>query len=233
MYDAGPKNTDNLIREGYSTDVSSYLGRGWEIFQQNVGGFVGFLIIIFLINVAFGAVGGVLDPAANDPASEQMPSGISALLSVINSVISVPLNAGFYVVAFKLVKRRATTFSDFFRGFNYFLPLLLASIVTGIFILLGLLLLIVPGIYLAVAYSFTVPLILERKMDFWQAMETSRKLISKRWFSFFWLGLLVFLINIAGALACGLGLLVTVPLTYCTYVAAYENILGLQLSSEV
>ncbi|GAB4383308.1 MAG: hypothetical protein Kow00121_44950 [Elainellaceae cyanobacterium] len=232
MYDTGPKNIDNLLREGYATNVSSYLGRGWEIFQQNVGGFVGFVIIIFLINVAFTLAGGVLDPAASNPSSEQTPSGISALLSAINSVISIPLNAGFYIVALKLVKRRATTFSDFFRGFNYFIPLLLASIVTGIFIVLGFLLLLIPGIYLAVAYTFTSPLIIERKMDFWQAMETSRKVVTKQWFSFLWLGILVFFINVAGALACGLGLLVTVPLTYCTYVAAYENIFGLQLSSE-
>jgi uncharacterized membrane protein len=112
------------------------------------------------------------------------------------------------------------------------LPLFLASIVSGIFIALGFLLLILPGIYLAVAYSFVIPLILERKMGFWQAMETSRKVITKRWFAFLGLGLLMFVINLAGIIPLGLGLLVTIPLTYCTYVAAYESVLGMNASSD-
>lgn len=232
MYNNAPKNINNLLREGYSTDISSYLGRGWELLQQNIGGFIGFVVILFLINVAFAVLSGVLDPGSLDASSDQSPSGVSSLLSIANSILSIPLNAGFYVVALKLAKRRPTTFSDFFRGFNYFVQLLLASIVMAILIAIGFILLIIPGIYLAVAYGFTVPLIIERKMDFWQAMETSRKVITKRWFSFFGLGLLVFLINVAGVLPCLLGLLITIPLTYCAYVAAYEDVLGLQLSSE-
>ena len=35
------------------------------------------------------------------------------------------------------------------------------------------------------------------------------------------------LINVAGALVCGLGLLVTVPFTTCAIAAAYEHIFGL------
>ena len=95
------------------------------------------------------------------------------------------------------------------------------------------LLLILPGIYLAVAYILTVPLIIERKLGFWDAMEASRKIVTKRWFSFFGFGLLLLLINIVGALLCGIGLLVTVPVTYAAIVSAYENIVGLNLSSEI
>ncbi|WP_416666755.1 hypothetical protein [Egbenema bharatensis] len=223
-----PRSIDSLLQDGYSVDIGGYLSRGWELFKRNVGGFIGFAVLLGGINIGFMVLIAMVDPAAGDP--EQPPSAIASLINGISTVISIPLQAGFYVVAFKLVKQRPTTFSDFFRGFNDFLQLFLASLVSGIFIILGFLLLIIPGIYLAVAYSFVVPLVIERKMEFWEAMETSRKVITKQWFAFFGLGVLMFFINLAGAIACGLGLLITIPLTYCTYTAAYEAILGMSLA---
>jgi uncharacterized membrane protein len=92
--------------------------------------------------------------------------------------------------------------------------------------LLGILL-IAPGIYLAIAYIFTVPLIVGKKMEFWPAMEASRKLITKKWTSFFGFSLVLTLINFAGVLLCGVGLLFTAPLTICAIAAAYESIVGL------
>jgi uncharacterized membrane protein len=229
----GPKNVDSLLREGYATDISGYLGRGWELLQQKMGSFIGFAaVFIIAIPIAFGIVAAILDPASVDPSSDRPSTGIGPLLNAASFIISPALEAGFYLVALKIAKQRLTTFNDFFRGFNYFLPLLLARFVTSILIALGFLLLVIPGVYLWVAYSFVFPLILERKMDFWQAMETSRQVVTKQWFSFFGLGLLLFLINLVGLLPCGLGLLITIPLTYCTYVAAYESVFGLQLSSE-
>jgi hypothetical protein len=58
-------------------------------------------------------------------------------------------------------------------------------------------------------------------------METSRKLISKQWFPFFGFTIVLGLINFAAILlTCGLGLLLTGPLTVCAVAAAYENIVG-------
>lgn len=71
----------------------------------------------------------------------------------------------------------------------------------------------------------------DKRLDFWPAMETSRKLITKQWFGFFGLILLVALLNVAGALALGIGLFVTAPWSTCTIAAAYEDIVGLNGSS--
>ena len=116
-----PQNIESLIQNGYSTDIGSYLSRGWELFKRNVGGFIGYAALLGLINIGFMLLGGVVD-WGREP--EQSPSALASLLNGISSVISIPLQAGSYIVAFKLAKQRPTTFSDFFRGFNYFLPLL-------------------------------------------------------------------------------------------------------------
>ncbi|MGC8713456.1 MAG: hypothetical protein ACP5RH_13795 [Leptodesmis sp.] len=74
---------------------------------------------------------------------------------------------------------------------------------------------------------FALPFAVAQRMDFWTAMEASRKLITKNWFSFFGFALVLFLMNVAGALLLGVGLLVSIPLSFCAIAAAYADIVGL------
>ncbi|RMF67257.1 MAG: hypothetical protein D6742_07940 [Cyanobacteria bacterium J069] len=167
MFTDGARSVPDVVQTGYTVDIGKYLGEGWELFKKNAGGFVGFTLLM----LALSAVPQIL------------PERLRPLGSIASSVLSGPLGAGFYIVAFKLIKQRGTTFSDFFRGFNNFLPLFLASLLTSILTVVGFILLFIPGIYLAVAWAFTTLFIVDRRFDFWDAMEASRKVISKRWFS--------------------------------------------------
>ncbi len=148
-------------------------------------------------------------------------------------MVAPALTAGYYFVAFQIARNRDAVFGDFFQGFNKFLPIFLTSLVSTILTAIGFVLLLLPGIYLAVAYLFAQPLVIDKNADFWQAMETSRKLITKKWFSFFGLLLLIFLLNLGGAMLLGIGLLVTIPLSVCIIAAAYEDIVGLNSVSDV
>jgi len=212
MPNGEPKSIQTLATQGYDVDIGQCLSEGWEIFKQNALGFIGFLLVLFAINVVLAF--------------------IPILGFIASIVVSAPLNAGFFIVALRIAKKRQISFSDFFSGFNYFLPLFIAGLVVGIFIFLGTLLLIIPGIYLGVCYTFVVPLIVEKKLDFWEAMEASRQVVTKQWLSIFLLGLVLFLINFVGALIFGLGMLVTAPWTLCCVVAAYQSIFGFLPSSE-
>ena len=86
------------------------------------------------------------------------------------------------------------------------MPLLLLSLVAGLFIGIGTILLIIPGVYLVVAYLFASYLVVDRRLDFWPAMELSRLTVNPRWFGYFAFMLLLALLNLAGALLLGLGL---------------------------
>jgi uncharacterized membrane protein len=77
-------------------------------------------------------------------------------------------------------------------------------------------------------YLFAPLLIVERRLDFWPAMEMSRKTVQRRLVEVFAFIALLSLINLAGALLLGVGLLITVPWTWCTLTAAYADIFGLE-----
>jgi uncharacterized membrane protein len=202
--DNNEKDLNALIENGFEVRIGDYLNQGMEILKQNMGMFIGFTLLTILIMAILSAtyVGTIL--------------------------VSGPIGIGFAIVAHRIAKKRNYEFGDFFKGFEFFVPLLVASLLVGIFTMIGFFLLILPGIYLAVAYSGVSYLIVFRKMEFWDAMETSRKVISKEWFSFFGFGIVLALINLAGMLALGVGLLFTIPLTACAGYAAFADIAGTQ-----
>jgi len=212
MYSGNRRDFEALLQQEYTVKTGKYISRSWEMFNQNIGSFIGFLFLVFLINVGLGFI-----PRIGEIAS---------------LVMVAPLNAGFVLFTLKIAKGQNTTFSDFFRGFKYFKPVLLASLVTTIFTVIGIIFLVIPGIYLAVAYTFTIPLLVEKEIKVWDAMEASRAIITKRWYSMFFFILTLGLLNLGGLLLIGFGLLLTVPLSGCMVIAAYEDIVGFRLFSD-
>ena len=185
-----------------------YLQGGWELFKQNPGGFIGFALIFFIIQ-------GIL-------------SYFPRIGGLISLALTAPLGAGFYVVSAKLMQRRTPEFQDFFTGFQFFVPLLLLSVVSAILIILGFILLVLPGIFLMVCYLFASMLVIDRRLDFWPAMELSRRTVQTQWFGFFIFFLLIILINLGGAALLGIGLLISFPVSACAVAAAYADVFGLQ-----
>ena len=208
-------HSPDLENQNYTVKVGQYFRRGWEIFQQYVWGFIGFAVLVSLIS---GALSRLPAPLG---VNEEGGGGI------LNAIVSPILFAGFYIVAFKIAKNRSKSFGDFFRGFNKFLPIFLVNLVGSLLIGVGLLLLIIPGIYLIVAYFFSFPFVIEKGYNFWAALEASRKLVTKKWFSFLGLGILLLLLNLCGVLVCGVGFFFTLPWSICIIVAAFEDIVGL------
>ena len=63
-------------------------------------------------------------------------------------------------------------------------------------------------------------------MDFWPAMQASHAVVKQDYMGFLLFLLALIGINILGALACLVGLLVTVPIHYLAVTAAYKDLVG-------
>jgi uncharacterized membrane protein len=84
----------------------------------------------------------------------------------------------------------------------------------------------IPATYLSVSWKFTLPLIVDKRMNFWTAMKTSRKMVAKHWWLIFGLIILISLVNLAGFCACCVGMLFTIPIGIAALMFAYETIFG-------
>jgi uncharacterized membrane protein len=84
----------------------------------------------------------------------------------------------------------------------------------------------IPATYLSVCWKFTLPLIVDRRMDFGAAMKTSWKMVNKHWWQVFGLVILISLLNVAGLCACCVGVLFSIPIGFAALMIAYETIFG-------
>ena len=162
-----------------------------------------------------------------------------ALLAIVFSLLSgmVPviiqgaLMAGFHIFCIKKMFNRQAEFADLFKGFNYFVPTLVASLLISLFVFLGTLACLIPGLVVAAMYKFTYLFILDKRMDFWPAMQASHAVVKNDYLGFSLFLVVLFLINLLGLLCCIVGVFVTVPLSIAAITAAYRDVVGFETAT--
>lgn len=82
----------------------------------------------------------------------------------------------------------------------------------------------------SILWIFVFPLIIDKQIGFWDAMQLSRKAVLRAPFAFFGLLILVGLVAASGVIACCIGLLFTMPVALLTMTFAYEDNFGNQTS---
>ena len=90
------------------------------------------------------------------------------------------------------------------------------SIMTTVLTYAGLLLLILLGIYLTVAYACAVPLMLDKGLSHCESLEASRKAVNHRWFSVFGTAIVVYLLGILLTITL-MGMIWGVPMMLLAY----------------
>lgn len=153
------------------------------------------------------------------------------LMLVLSSVVPVVLQGamiiGLHIMAIKKIQGKTPEFADVFKGFNFFVPALVASLLISVGVFFGMILCIVPGLVVGAATMFSYLFIVDRGMDFMPALQASHDVVKNDYmgFTLFFLGLAV--LQIVGALLCFVGLLVTLPIMYCAITVAYKETVGI------
>lgn len=154
-------------------------------------------------------------------------SPILAFISqIIVGLITYPLGVGLSMLG---IKRAVGLSVNTFMVFDYYsktIPIFLLYVLMMLMIFLGFLLLIIPGIYLIVAYSMAMPLMVEKNMRLWEALETSRKTIHKCWFSMFGLYIAIILVFFVAIIPLGIGLIWATPFIFIVMGVVYRSLFG-------
>ena len=202
---AGPNTaafTQAALAQDYALNIGHCLARGWNLVAHDFWHIVGVAALI-----------GLLQHAAHS--------------TLIGIIVSGPLAGGLWLYFLKKIRGEPANVGTAFSGFSVaFVPLFLGSLVTFLLVLAGFLCFLLPGIYLVVAWAFTLMLIADRGLDFWPAMGLSRKVISKHWWKFLWFFIVLGAIELAGLLMCFIGIFVAAPFAMAALAYAYEDIFG-------
>ena len=220
--------------EDYELDLGDCLTRAWSLLKSDFWPVVGTTALVLFAVIGVNQLFGLItNPIINQMVMAQKINvhGLFIVLGV--SLVSAPFStvfmAGLFKYYLKLIRGEPTAISDAFSGFG---PragqLILLSFVQLILVLLGYALCLLPGIYLTVAWYFAIPLVIDRQLDFWPAMQLSRRMVSKHWFIVFAAMLVFGLVATLGIIACGIGMLVTMPIGTIALMYAYETIFAAQ-----
>jgi len=149
---------------------------------------------------------------------------IENYLDLLLNILTLPIAVGIIILGISRARGNELSVKQIFDYFGRYPYLLLGYILITLFTLLGFIALVVPGIYLAVAYTYTLPLIADKNMSVWNAMELSRKTITKQWFRFFGLAVVLTIIIVLSAIPMGIGLIWSIPTAYITYGLLYHRL---------
>lgn len=195
----------DLIARAGKLDIGSCLERGWNLLKANFWPIVGTTFVLFIVML--------------------IAQSVPFLGLLVSLLLTGVFYGGMYFFYLKKIRGQPAELGDAFAGFSLaFLPLMLASIVSSLLTTLGLLLLILPGIYLAVSYAFVYLLIIDHKLEFWCAMEVSRRVVTAQWWRVFGLMILGGIIAILGILGLIIGVFITMPILIGAIAYAYEDL---------
>ncbi len=187
-------------------DIVSCYDRSWKLLKANFWPLVG---VNLLFMVLFGCIG------------YTQFHGIFFVSPLFGGLLA----GGLYYYFLLKARGLPATIGDAFAGFTKaFVALLVAGLLVALITTVGFLCLILPGIYLMVAYIFTYILAVDKGLGFWEAMETSRKVITRQWWRVLGLILLGIPFLLLGVIALGVGILVAIPLVTGAFIYAYEDL---------
>jgi uncharacterized membrane protein len=213
--------------------VGEALGFAWGRFKGNWLFWVLFVLLTFVVGAIFnsGSAGDIQEQinASSDPEAMQelasTMSGASSLLGLIGSVVLGVLQALGINAALREVSGEKATWGNLFKA-NNFGMIILAALLLMAASFVGVLLCGIGLIAVAIFAVFTYHNVVDKGLNAWSAFTSSFSLVGKNFGAVFLLELALFGINILGAIPCGLGLFVTLPLSVLAIAFAYRRITG-------
>ncbi|MCP4669102.1 MAG: hypothetical protein GY849_22425 [Deltaproteobacteria bacterium] len=163
---------------------------------------------------------------------------IAVILSAVTFfVLAGPMMAGVLVITLALLDKKEPKpqVGDLFKGFDYFLNSLLFVIVWGVGLgVIGLILFFTPcvGVLATIALFLAAQaflmfgpfLIVDKQMDFWPASVESFDKVKTNFWPFLALAVVAGIIGGIGEIACGIGIVLTLPIQACILAVAFREV---------
>ncbi|MFO1475783.1 MAG: glycerophosphoryl diester phosphodiesterase membrane domain-containing protein [Verrucomicrobiota bacterium] len=235
---------EEVLGSDYTLDIGNCFSGAWNVLKEKFGVIFGGVLIymgIVLAIVLFGMIPiiGILFSLANVVVAGPLEGGLFYL--VLRCIRGEPAAPGDVLAGFRsgFVQLFLAKLVTGLLAALCMLPAVVASIIlvlphvvhkepvppgTALLMIVIALICMIPAMLLQVNWIFALPLIIDRQLTFWPAMQASWKMVLRHWWQVFALVVLVGLMNVGGLLLCCAGMLFTVPLGVAALMYAYETI---------
>jgi uncharacterized membrane protein len=201
---------------------------GWRSFTANLGPLLGIAGAVVLANLGISALNWVLGDGLIT----------SAFFSIATSLVSMMISLGLIRAALAIVDGWKPEIAELSStdGIGVYL---VASVIVSVVVGIGLVACVLPGLVAAFLFQFYGYAVVDRRADAYSvaanadpiaALRTSFQVVTKNLGSVLVLALVSFAINLVGALLCGIGLLVSLPVTAIALAYAWRAFTGGDIS---
>ncbi len=182
-------------------------------------------IMYLVILIILGGTGLLLPSLIMDRSSMTGLAG-NLLFQVVINCFNILFTAGLLLIGVRKVAEKSISWKMIFKGFSCAGKIIIAAILQFLLVTIGFLLLILPGIYLSMGYIMTIPLIVDKGLSPWQAMETSRKAVHKVWWKVAGIFTIMGLIFLVSFIPMAIGVIWTWPMFIILVGVVYRHLYG-------
>jgi len=195
--------------------VTLHFETGWRLFKSHASAFVVSMLLLFLSWI-------VLEIAV--VFLHRLGFAIWLTLHLAWLFLFAGMLVGLHVMALKSLDGEIPRVGDLFASLERSPAYLLALSIYCLAVSGGLVLLIVPGIYLAVRYCLFAQIITDTSAAALPALRKAAALARGSWASLSALFLIAFLLNIAGMALLGIGLIISFPVSLLAIAGFYRSL---------
>ncbi|WPD22692.1 MAG: hypothetical protein SD837_21215 [Candidatus Electrothrix scaldis] len=225
--ESGSGGLESGIAGHYTLQAKEVLSEAWEKVKGSKMTIAGAVFAMYCITALLMFIGGAaLNMLGLNGQNLTLFIISQLILQLVSGAVSALLYSGLMMMGVRRAVDEPISFSTLFDGFDKAKQIIIVAFLQTIIIMLGFLLLVIPGIYLSIGYLMTYPLIIEKDLSPWEAMEASRKAIHHHWFQVFGLFFVMGLIFMISALPLGIGTFWTMPMGIIMFGIVYRTIFG-------
>ena len=214
-------NLEAAVEGHYDFTVGEVMDEAWRLVKGMKASFWGAAVVVVLIDLLFETICSVLFGLF---LTKEPNAIVKQAFRAVVRALATPVTMGMTMMCVRRALGAPISFGTAFSYYAKSLPALGCAVLVLLLTVAGLFVLVLPGIYLAIAYSFAIQLVCDLGLSPWQALEISRRAVKHRWWSVLGLGLLVGLITVASALGLLIPLIWTIPWSMMTTGVLYRRI---------
>jgi uncharacterized membrane protein len=200
-------------------------------------------LIVIVLQVIVNLVQAAVSPGVSDYTSSgsgfsyswsTTSMGLGGLLVSIvgwflSLIVGAAIQSGYISGVLDIANGQQVSVGSFFRPRNIG-QVIVAGLIVGVITTIGLFLCVIPGLLASILLMFTVVALLDRNLSAVDAVKTSFDLNKANFGPAFLTWIVGVAIVFAGAILCGVGLLVAVPVAALFLVFAWRRISGGQVA---
>lgn len=205
--------------------------------------FGAFLLVLLITCIALFIVYDISNAIEGPTNSAETGGGLRPLAELLKFLATIfiltPLQGGMWMLGVKRSVDMPIQSTSVLRYFSYWSKLAIYPVIFEVIHIIGIIgrnfliiqmIVLLATVFFAVTYFFFIPLVIDKNLKCWEALETSRKRVFDQWSKYFWFMVLMFFLFLAGLIPAGIGLIWIVPWVNCAMGILYRDNFGVTIA---